>query len=72
MGTAAVRVLAGLASAANKLPYFSGANAMALADLTSQARGLLGGTALSRAGTAYTLAGKLCAAPGWARPLSAR
>ena len=54
--------LAGLASAANKLPYFSGANTLALADLTPEARGLLSGAGFSRSGSTYTLAGLLAGA----------
>lgn len=59
LGNGNLTSLAALAGSANKLPYFSGANVLALADLTTQARGLLAGTALSRSGTTYTLNGIL-------------
>lgn len=42
--------LAGLPGAANKMAYFSGVGVMALADLTPEARSLLGSTLLSRSG----------------------
>ncbi|WP_420798161.1 gp53-like domain-containing protein [Enterobacter roggenkampii] len=41
---ATLTAIAGLATGANKLPYFSGVDQMATADLTSFARGLLGKT----------------------------
>lgn len=59
LGNGNLTSLAALAGSANKLPYFSGANVLALSDLTTQARGLLAGTALSRSGTTYTLNGTL-------------